>query len=69
MPSTLHEVVEYTPTLTEWKISAGVWALGLLVLTVALKIGLAVWTGRMRDASTPAPQVAPVDDDAAAEPA
>ena len=69
VPSTLHEVVEYTPTLTEWKISAGVWALGLLVLTVALKIGLAVWTGRMRDASTPAPQVAPVDDDAAAEPA
>ncbi len=49
VPSTLHELVEYTPSITEWKITAGIWALGLLILTVALKIGLAVWTGRMRD--------------------
>jgi molybdopterin-containing oxidoreductase family membrane subunit len=49
VPSTLHETVEYTPTITEWKVTAGIWALGLLVLTVALKIALAVWTGQMRD--------------------
>jgi molybdopterin-containing oxidoreductase family membrane subunit len=49
VPSTLHELVEYTPTVTEWKVSAGIWALGLLVLTVAIKVGLAVWTGRVRD--------------------
>lgn len=49
VPSTLHELVEYTPTITEWKVSAGIWALGLLVLTVAIKVGLAVWTGRVRD--------------------
>jgi Ni/Fe-hydrogenase subunit HybB-like protein len=49
VPSTLHEPVEYLPTVTEWKVTAGIWALGLLVLTVAIKVGLAVWTGRVRD--------------------
>jgi len=47
VPSTLHELVEYTPTLLEWKVSAGIWALGLIVLSVALKIGLSVWSGRL----------------------
>lgn len=47
VPSTLHELVEYTPTLTEWKVSAGIWAFGGLVLTAGLKAGLAVWTGRV----------------------
>jgi molybdopterin-containing oxidoreductase family membrane subunit len=42
IPSTLHEVVEYTPSLVEWQVSAGIWALGLLVYTVALKIALPV---------------------------
>lgn len=51
VPSTLHEHVEYVPTVTEWKVTAGIWALGLLVLTVAIKVGLAVWTGRVRDGS------------------
>lgn len=47
IPSTLHEVVEYAPSLTEWKVTAGIWALGLLVLTVMLKVTVAVFTGRM----------------------
>ncbi len=55
VPSTLHELVEYTPSVTEWKITAGIWALGLLVLTVALKVGLAMWTGRVRDESARLP--------------
>lgn len=49
VPSTLHELVEYTPSLTEWKITAGIWAMGLGILTVALKVGLAVWSGRVKD--------------------
>lgn len=49
VPSTLHELVEYAPSVTEWKVTAGIWAAGLLILTVGLKIGLAVWTGQMRD--------------------
>ncbi len=40
IPSTLHEVVEYLPSLTEWKITAGIWAAGIMVLTVALKVAL-----------------------------
>lgn len=47
VPSTLHELVEYAPTGLEWKLTAGIWALGLLALTVMLRIGLAVWSGRL----------------------
>jgi Ni/Fe-hydrogenase subunit HybB-like protein len=46
IPSTLHEIVEYTPSLTEWKVSAGIWAFGLMVLTVLLKMSMAVFTVR-----------------------
>jgi molybdopterin-containing oxidoreductase family membrane subunit len=38
VPSTLHEMVEYTPSLIEWKIMAGIWALGLMIYTIALKV-------------------------------
>lgn len=44
IPSTLHEIVEYTPSLTEWKVSVGIWALGLMVLTIALKMAVAVFS-------------------------
>ena len=45
IPSTMHEMVEYSPSLTEWQITAGIWALGLLVYTLALKIAIPVFTG------------------------
>ncbi len=45
VPSTLHEMVEYTPSLLEWKVMVGIWAFGLMVYTVALKVALAVFTG------------------------
>jgi hypothetical protein len=51
----LHEVVEYTPSLTEWKVTAGIWALGLLLLTVILKIAVAVFTNEMKLSPTPGP--------------
>jgi Ni/Fe-hydrogenase subunit HybB-like protein len=51
IPSTLHEIVEYQPSLTEWKVSAGIWALGLMILTVAVKIALPVLTGKVTRAS------------------
>jgi molybdopterin-containing oxidoreductase family membrane subunit len=47
IPSTLHEYVEYVPSLTEWKITAGVWALGAMVLTAAIKVALPVLSGRL----------------------
>ncbi len=43
VPSTLHEVVEYSPGATEWKITAGIWAFGLMVYTVGLKVAGAVF--------------------------
>ena len=45
VPSTLHEVVEYTPNFLEWKITVGLWALGLMVYTVGAKLSVAVYTG------------------------
>ncbi|MBA4192803.1 MAG: polysulfide reductase [Planctomycetaceae bacterium] len=53
IPSTLHEVVEYTPSLTEWKITAGIWAFGLLILTAMLKVAVAVFTDEMAHPPTP----------------
>lgn len=47
IPSTLHEIVEYSPTLAEWKISAGIWAFGLMIYTVALKVALPIFTGQV----------------------
>ncbi len=46
IPSTLHEIVEYLPSMVEWKVTAGIWALGLMIYTVALKIGIAIFSGR-----------------------
>lgn len=47
IPSTLHEIVPYSPSLTEWKVTAGVWAAGLMVFTVGLRIALRAMTGQM----------------------
>lgn len=43
IPSTLHEIVEYAPSMTEWRVTAGIWALGLLLLTAMLKVAVAVF--------------------------
>jgi molybdopterin-containing oxidoreductase family membrane subunit len=54
VPSTMHEVIEYQPSLTEWKVSVGIWAAGFLVLTVAVKVAMRVLTGRVAiDAYSP----------------
>ncbi len=50
VPSTLHELVPYLPSRTEWMITAGIWAFGFMVFTVALKIGLQAMTGELRTA-------------------
>jgi molybdopterin-containing oxidoreductase family membrane subunit len=46
VPSTLHELVEYTPSLTEWKLTAGIWAMGLGLFTISVRIAGRVLTGR-----------------------
>ncbi len=47
IPSTLHEIVEYSPSLVEWKVTVGIWAFGLLVLTLMMKLIANVFTGQL----------------------
>lgn len=51
IPSTLHEIVEYTPSLVEWKVTAGIWAFGFLLLTVLLKLIATVFKGEQSSGS------------------
>ena len=53
IPSTLHELVPYAPSRTEWQVTAGIWAFGFMVLTLALKLGLRVFTGELHMDTTP----------------
>ncbi len=46
IPSTLHEVVEYVPSEAEWRITASIWAFGLMILTLGLKVALPIFSGR-----------------------
>lgn len=43
IPSTLHEIVEYRPSLAEWKVTAGIWAFGLMIYTVGVKAATTVF--------------------------
>ncbi|OGR88025.1 MAG: polysulfide reductase [Elusimicrobia bacterium RIFCSPHIGHO2_02_FULL_57_9] len=47
VPTQLGQIVEYHPTLNEWLICAGIWAFGLLLYSVFLKITIPVLTGRL----------------------
>ena len=46
IPSTLHQIVEYSPSLVEWRVTAGIWAFGLMVYTIAVKIAISVLGSR-----------------------
>ena len=48
IPSPLGEVVEYTPTWVELCVTAGIWALGLFVLTVLVRVALPIELGEAR---------------------
>ncbi|MBI5201607.1 MAG: polysulfide reductase NrfD [Elusimicrobia bacterium] len=50
IPTQLGEIVEYSPSLNEWLICAGIWAFGLLLYTLLLKVAIPVLTGRLRSA-------------------
>jgi molybdopterin-containing oxidoreductase family membrane subunit len=49
--------------MAEWKITAGIWAVGFMVLTIAIKVALTVLTGEMsvepRSGATRADEHAP----------
>jgi molybdopterin-containing oxidoreductase family membrane subunit len=42
IPNPLHHITEYMPTIPELLISVGIWAIGLLIVTVLYKIAIGV---------------------------
>ncbi len=48
IPSPLGEIVEYIPTWVELRVTAGIWALGLFVLTVLVRVALPIELGEVR---------------------
>ena len=49
--SPLGEVVEYSPTWVELAVTAGIWAMGLFVLTVLVKVAVPIELGTVRHGS------------------
>lgn len=47
IPTPLGEIVEYLPTFNEWLICAGIWAFGMLLYTLFLKMTIPVLTGEL----------------------
>ncbi len=47
IPTPLGEIVEYSPTLNEALVSLGIWAFGLLVYTILVRVTIPVLTGRL----------------------
>jgi len=54
IPTPMGEIWEYTPNRIEILISAGVFAVGLLIYTLLLKVAVAIETGEMRMAGVAA---------------
>ena len=48
IPSPLGDIVEYTPSLVEIQVCAGIWAIGLFLLTLFLKAAIPIHTGELR---------------------
>ncbi len=48
VPSPLGEIVEYTPTWVEFSVTAGIWAMGLFVFTVLVRVALPIELGQIR---------------------
>jgi molybdopterin-containing oxidoreductase family membrane subunit len=47
IPTPLGEIVEYLPTLNECLVSLGIWAFGLLVYTILVRVTIPVLSGRL----------------------
>jgi molybdopterin-containing oxidoreductase family membrane subunit len=60
IPSPLGEIVEYRPTWVELGVTAGIWALGLFVLTVLVKVALPIELGEVRSPLLQPPRAAVV---------
>ncbi len=54
-PSTLGQIYEYTPAVTEWAVAAGIFGVGFLVFTVLVKIAVPILMGTFRAEAIPTP--------------
>ncbi len=54
VPSPLGEVIDYTPSFTEFCVSAAVWAAGALIYTLLLKAAVPIELGKVRLPGAPA---------------
>jgi molybdopterin-containing oxidoreductase family membrane subunit len=48
VPSPLGEIVEYRPTWVEFAVTGGIWAFGLFVFTVLVRVALPIELGQVR---------------------
>jgi molybdopterin-containing oxidoreductase family membrane subunit len=45
VPDPLGEIYEYVPNLLEYAVSFGIWAVGLLIFTLLMKVAIPIETG------------------------
>lgn len=48
IPSSLGDLVEYTPSIVEFFVCLGIWALGALIFTLLARVALGIQTGELR---------------------
>jgi molybdopterin-containing oxidoreductase family membrane subunit len=58
-PDTLGEIYQYSPTLTELRVAAGIFALGFLVFTLLLRVAVPILLGELRLAGAASGYAAP----------
>ena len=56
VPSPLGEIVDYTPSFTEFCVSAAIWAAGALIFTLLLKAAVPIELGTLRHRRRPRPR-------------
>jgi Ni/Fe-hydrogenase subunit HybB-like protein len=47
-PDTMGEIYEYSPSVTEWSVAAGIFGVGFLVFTILVKIAVPILVGEFR---------------------
>jgi molybdopterin-containing oxidoreductase family membrane subunit len=48
IPGPWGKIAEYTPTWVEISVTAGIWAMGIFVFTLLVKVAVSIELGRMR---------------------
>jgi molybdopterin-containing oxidoreductase family membrane subunit len=59
VPTPLGEVFEYSPQWGEVFVSAGIWALGMLIFTTLAKAAIPIELGQLRRPAASLPPAAP----------